>query len=869
MAIWDRMRHGTAAGRVASWLGALALLVAGCATGPPPVEHQRWHRFETAHFGLWSSADDEVSAALLRDLERFRGALPQFSSLEPLPGRIEAVAFAEGTTLARFAHERGARALPVPTLAGTILLVNASVVEPFAALRHAYLHEILRRRKGRLPAWAEEGLAEYLAHAAFAESKVVLGRLPEHFRAWLTYGTRLPAIRVLGAGTSRVGWSIGERRRFQAQSWLLVTLSHGPGALADTPLAARLRELARPSDGTSEEPSTRVPAGTAAPVEAAVQAQLEAGMYPRTEVALELPPPADVARIDRPLGEALAQLRRVAWATGTGGGPTAPPGPDAGPGSAAADAFRAALSRDPGDAAAAEGLAATYGTGPEDAAAEALLLRIATGAVPGVPRLERALAERLRQAGQGRASAEVLSRLARRPHAPALVAADEVTQALASVGISLDEADAALWNAQLAVDVPAEDAVLEQLAPWVEVRGSAGLGSPLGHDVVIVLDISNDTFLPSGQDIDQDGHTGGLLPERMALDAAHLSSDRDDTVLEAERWVAEELILEMDAATTRVGVVGHATQGYEIAPLAAPAETLERLERFRNRPRMRPGTSPAKGLRAALAMLRGTPSTGPPRQGTVLLIAGTRPDRPNARRARVRTAEAAQVLRELGNRVHTLAVGDVALDHLQPFLATVAEAGGGDFQPVPEVRNARLPTLGSPLRGLSAVEIHNRTTGAVARAERTFPDGSLDALVPLVPGTNEIEIVAKPSGREPIALVRTVRFEPPQESDVAHRRKDARLLWALRNRSIEVAARLDIAEAQADRATRDAALAERTVEIEADASNGDLAAPRDDAAVGETLPPVGARPGGDGDDATDEQPSPAPGPARVREEEGR
>ncbi len=837
----DGTKYGAALRAGIAGAALLGLQLVGCASGPRPMEEQPWVRLETPHFGMWTPARPDVAKALLQDLERFRTVLP---ALDPLPRpdeRIEIVLFADAATLDRFVHTSDLRSAVVQTLDGPILIANATVVEPAAALRHAYLHELSWRAREDLPAWMEEGRAEALAHAQITDAGVILGAAPAHLKSWLQLGTPLPAVRILSAEASRIGWSRGEDRRFAAYAWVLHGLLRDRSEDADTEVAARLLHLSesRPAPRTLRPGDARI-------VDAALRARIPSGPFPRVAMEIAPLPAVDVQEVPAVHGEALAQLARLADALGSNGGPTIRQTAQT---ATEAEVTTDAAPLDARDPAGAVALAEAMGDDAVDHQAAAALLQLAHAHAPGVPRIERALAARLAAAGEVHAGAAVLNTLARRPHADALVPAAAVVEGLALAGISLADADARLWNPQLAIRQPAHQARLDQLAAWVEVVGDAGFGTPRERDIVIVLDISTGTFLPSEQDVNANGRTGrrvepftrGGRVDPFTRVGTATTSDRMDSIFEAERFAARELLLQLDPLTTQVAIVGYSSQARTIAPLGSIEAALDRLDRFQFIPRALPTANPAAGQLRALKILRNTARDDRFREASVLHLFGAEPTHPNSARAQRRTAESTDALRQLGIPVHAFGVGESIIASHPQFLEGIAAAGGGTYQPIHEVRDTRLPALGEPLRGLLGVEVRNLTTGEPARAQRVFQDGSFDALVPLALGTNEIETIATLDDHPPLRNVRSVDFVPPEVSSEPQRRKDARLLWALRNRSIEVAARLRIAEAQAQRAERAATIGApgaREVEIEVSLPEDTAVAPE-----GEDLPAVsGANP---------------------------
>ncbi|MBW1688136.1 MAG: hypothetical protein JRS35_24120, partial [Deltaproteobacteria bacterium] len=83
------------------------------------------------------------------------------------------------------------------------------------------------------------------------------------------------------------------------------------------------------------------------------------------------------------------------------------------------------------------------------------------------------------------------------------------------------------------------------------------------------------------------------------------------------------------------------------------------------------------------------------------------------------------------------------------------------------------------------VSLRNATTGAEAEAVRTFPDGSFDGYLRLVPGENRIEVVARMEDGREARAARSVVFVRPEEPSAEERAAAGLLLDALRVRTIE------------------------------------------------------------------------------------
>jgi hypothetical protein len=314
--------------------------------------------------------------------------------------------------------------------------------------------------------------------------------------------------------------------------------------------------------------------------------------------------------------------------------------------------------------------------------------------------------------------------------------------------------------ARLRVDAPpAESSVSTAL---VEVRGQAAAREIAAHDVVIVLDLSESSLLASGWDVDGDGPSGTTDPALLARLAARpdfppgvaarlAEADFDDSVLAAELAAARALIERLlDGETrNRVGLVVFSDRARTVAPLGASRDTLDAalgalFESFHGELR---GTNFGDAIGEAQIVLQPEVdglSTGAPAgrdQSILLLSDGTPTLPPHGDRARQHALYAAAAAAAAHVRVFPFELSRQAPG--RSVMAEIAERSGGRFERLERPGDAIARLRRTDLAGLAELRIVNRTTGAAARALRTFPDGSFDAFVELSPGANRIEIEAR------------------------------------------------------------------------------------------------------------------------------
>lgn len=384
--------------------------------------------------------------------------------------------------------------------------------------------------------------------------------------------------------------------------------------------------------------------------------------------------------------------------------------------------------------------------------------------------------------------------VARRAHTRALPAGLAIAALLAAAPPARAQTDGAAW---LEVDAPADGASVD--LPLVEVRGRIAVGGQ--HDFVLVLDVSDSSLLPSGWDVDGDGPSGGTDPELLARLAAAgelpaglrerlLAHDFDDSVLAAEIAAARALLARIREAggRTRVALVAFSDRADVLAPLGSARVTLSAaLDRLREEfPAYLRGTN--FGDAVAVAHLALQPDAaegrgGPPRGRTqsILLLSDGEPTLPpHGDRARQHALYAASAAGAARIRLLAFALRSGSGSDV---LARMAERSGGRFEQLAQPGDAIARLRRTDLVGLEALRIANATTGARARALRTFPDGSFDAFVELAPGPNRIVLEAATTAGAHATAERVVtRSAAPVDAPAA-----AALLDELRRRTHETA----------------------------------------------------------------------------------
>jgi len=282
----------------------------------------------------------------------------------------------------------------------------------------------------------------------------------------------------------------------------------------------------------------------------------------------------------------------------------------------------------------------------------------------------------------------------------------------------------------------------------------AGRAGPPKLDLVIVIDTSVSTAAPSGADIDGDRSVGRSEFGRIGFTMGDRSTDPGDSILSAEVAAARRLAQILDLRHTRLGLVSFSggpadlVRGEPVLPNAVTrvpltddlAQLEEGLEALREGTPAG-GTHMAAGIDQATIELLGLPgaaSTADPSRGraAVLLTDGT-PTQPfgydrsaDNVRAALRAADRARRARI---RVSTVAIGSLALEGPVAAVEIAVRHTADLLEAIEEV------TVATPVR----VELVNRSSGEMAREFRITPGGSWGGFVPLAPGDNTVEVVAR------------------------------------------------------------------------------------------------------------------------------
>jgi hypothetical protein len=344
----------------------------------------------------------------------------------------------------------------------------------------------------------------------------------------------------------------------------------------------------------------------------------------------------------------------------------------------------------------------------------------------------------------------------------------------------------------LEIEHPSDGLVLGPSGCGLFVAGRVG---PPKLDVVIVIDTSVSTAAPTGADLDGDGEVG--RSEFCFIGSTRLvdcSTDHGDSIVAAEVAAARRLAQMLDPRRTRLGLVSFSGGPVDLdppepvpvlpnavtrVPLTGDLARLEEGLRALYLEIPAGGTHMAAGIDQAtieLLGLSGAASTADPSRSraVVLLTDGTPtlPFGPKRPADNVRAAvSAADRARRARIRVSTVAIGPQALEG--PVAAVeIAERTGGAFVPVRDAADLAQAIEEVRITDPVRVVLANRSSGEEARVFSMMPGGSWGGFVPLAPGDNRIEVVARAESGTVVRRSITVTLEDTASAAAVPREYD-------------------------------------------------------------------------------------------------
>ena len=167
----------------------LCVCMTAVATRTAIAREKPWYKYENAYFEAYSDASEKKVRQLLTELENFRSAIVQVTSLE-MPDRVvkTQILIFDSTKSFRNITKRNTIAAFAMAMDGVPYLVmtdNGGKKAGNITIRHEYTHILLAYNGHRYPAWYQEGFAEFMSGTRFRRNgtEFTLGEIPGRVRA--------------------------------------------------------------------------------------------------------------------------------------------------------------------------------------------------------------------------------------------------------------------------------------------------------------------------------------------------------------------------------------------------------------------------------------------------------------------------------------------------------------------------------------------------------------------------------------------------------------------------------------------------------------------------------------------------------------
>ena len=185
-----------------------------------------WIRVQTKNFVLVGNASEKEIRQVATKLEQFRDVFTRlFATAKfntPVPTTV--LVFKSMSSYKPFALPNAAGYFQKGEDVNYITLSTDPTQDPFSTIYHEYVHLLVDNTSGNVPAWFNEGLAEYYSTLSIEEGrKVHLGELiPYHLMA-LREGRLYPLRTLFAVDHYSPEYNEGSKRgMFYAESWALV-----------------------------------------------------------------------------------------------------------------------------------------------------------------------------------------------------------------------------------------------------------------------------------------------------------------------------------------------------------------------------------------------------------------------------------------------------------------------------------------------------------------------------------------------------------------------------------------------------------------------------------------------------------------------
>jgi Tfp pilus assembly protein PilF len=196
----------------------------------PPKADEKWITFETDGFRFISNASPRVTQAIAADLLHMRAALGQVArltvqTLAPTSVYIFADEHSFGPYRDAVLDVKGSNfdGVFLARAGGDFILLRSDAANGDRTVYHELTHQFIEHTTGKMPAWFDEGMAEYYSTFRTEGDAAHIGRPVADHVLWLRNQPLMPLRELFATTRASPVFNDGERiRRFYAQSWALV-----------------------------------------------------------------------------------------------------------------------------------------------------------------------------------------------------------------------------------------------------------------------------------------------------------------------------------------------------------------------------------------------------------------------------------------------------------------------------------------------------------------------------------------------------------------------------------------------------------------------------------------------------------------------
>ena len=284
-------------------------------------------------------------------------------------------------------------------------------------------------------------------------------------------------------------------------------------------------------------------------------------------------------------------------------------------------------------------------------------------------------------------------------------------------------------------------------------------GRSVNVDIFLVIDVSGSTAMYAGADLgeaDQPPASSGFGMPQISIGGMSLGNppprNPRNSVLAAEVAAARRLLVQLNAETTRIGVLTFGENAKLLQPLTHDFEQVRRVLTEILRAGASGGTNMVEGIRMGITELMGLGSSQRRTDAVKVqfLLTDGFPSLPIGGGKRMTpedvnlTINAARLAGKAGIKVHVFALGDEALSYPRAAVG-IAKESGGTYTPVVRPVDVLAVLENISVVGVEFVQIVNQTIGQKATQLRLAADGFFSSAVPVAEGRNQIEVFARAS----------------------------------------------------------------------------------------------------------------------------